>query len=73
FDEISPEKFTVFYNYEPVDDIIVDEYGLFTVPAEMVNGDFTLSVKANDEDYEYESDELSIGAVSDQDSETEKE
>ncbi|MBQ7733704.1 MAG: putative Ig domain-containing protein [Synergistaceae bacterium] len=74
FEKIAPEKFTVLYDFEPVenDDIIIEEDGSFTLPAELVTGDFAISVKAEDENYEYESGELFIEAVSDQASEAEE-
>ena len=64
-DKVSPEDFIVIYDFNPIEDITLDDGGTFTLPAEMVSGDFTVSVSADVKDYEYESDELYLEAVSD--------
>ena len=55
----------VFVDFKYNENISVSDEGIFTIPAELVHGDFVVSVKAeaNNDNNEAESDELYIEAI----------
>ena len=63
-DKVSHKDFIIIYDFNPIEDITLDDGWTFTLPAEMVSGDFAVKVSADVENYEYESDELYLEAVS---------
>ena len=58
---ISNSRVFVDFNYD--ENITVSDEGTFTIPAELVHGDFVVSVKAEANNNEAEADELYIEAI----------